>query len=61
MSIKRKVESELYGAVHLTTARFVQNFHFLRKMPIFDPSWETAPFNNAIKIPRGIFIRMKTG
>ena len=50
-----------YGAVYLVTVCFVQNFHFLRKKPIFNPSWETAPFNNAIKIPRGIFIHMKTG
>ena len=51
----------MYGAVHLVTACFVQNFHFLRKKPIFNPSWETAPFNNANKTPRGIFICMKTG
>ena len=49
------------GAVHLVTTCFVQNFHFLRKKPIFNPSWETAPFNNANKTPRRIFICMKTG
>ena len=49
-----------YGAVHLATASFVQKISHPQKNPRFNPSWESAPFGNANKFPRGIFISIKT-
>ena len=48
-----------YGAVHLATACFVQNFPTCNNKHRLYSSWQNFPFEDTNKSPRGIFNWLK--